>query len=98
MELVYGVARTMCDSDVVPIANHGAGVWGYKNYDKLNIIHHRAVRSYSGVHRSSSTVVLNGDMGWNYPVVTRRLDMLRLWVRLVNTPNNRLTKQILMWD
>ena len=91
MELVYGVTRTMSVSYVVPTSIHGAGVWGYKNYDKLNIIHHRALRSYLGVYRSASTVVLNGEMRWDYPVITRKLAMLRLCVRLLNTPNNGLT-------
>ena len=86
------------DSFVTPISDYCASIWGFKDYDKCNTIHHRALRSFLGVHKFTSNVVINGDMGWVLPSVRRKLDMLRLCKRIWNMDDNRLTKQIFNVD
>ena len=86
------------DSGVVPIMDYASGVWGFKNYDKPQVVHNRAQRAFLGVHRYASNVVVNGDMGWISPVVRRKLDIIRLWSRLDKMQDTRLTKRIFLWD
>ena len=37
-------------------------------------------------------------MGWVPSRVRRKVEMLRLWNRLVNMADGRLTKRIFLWD
>ena len=96
--LLYLSYTKLYDTCVSTIINYGAAVWGYKNYDKPNTIHNRAIRTYLGVHRFSSNIAINGEMGWVTPKVRRHLDIIRLWYRIVKMDNNRLPKKIMLWD
>ncbi len=78
--------------------DYSAGVWGYARYDKPKTVQHRALRSFLGVHRCTSNVVINGDTGWKPPVVRRKVSMIKLLERLVNMPGYRITKKIFNWD
>jgi hypothetical protein len=75
-----------------------SGVWGYKKYDRPQVIQNRAARAFLGVHRCTSNVVVNGDMGWVTPDVRRKLNILRLWVRIEKMDDERLTKKVYKWD
>lgn len=86
------------DACVVPVMDYASGVWGYNRYDKPNVVQHRAIRSFLGVHRYTSNVAIDGDMGWIWPIVRRKLEMLKLFKRLFNMSESRLTKKILKWD
>ena len=37
-------------------------------------------------------------MGWEPPEIRHKCDMVRLWNRLINMPDSRLTKHIFKWD
>ena len=83
---------------VIPIMDYCGGVWGYKPYEKCGSVQNRAIRAFLGVHRYASNVAINGDCGWVSARTRRKLDMLRLWHRLVSMSNDRLTKRIFLWD
>ena len=89
---------TLYDKCVVSISDLNSGVWGFKEYATPNNIHHRAIRSFLGVHRNTSLVVLNGDIGWTPPIVRRKLNIIRLWYRLEMMDNHRLPKLVYLWD
>ena len=57
-------------------------------YERLKMIQNRACRAFLGVHRFTSNVVVNGDMGWTVPEVRRELNMLR--ARLEKMDDDRL--------
>ena len=78
--------------------DYASGVWGYRKYDRPQVIQNRAGRAFLGVHRFTSNVVVNGDMGWITPDVRRKLNMLRLWVRIEKMDDHRLTKKVYKWD
>ncbi len=42
--------------------------------------------------------LLRGEMGWHSIRLTRWLNMLKYWNRLINLDDNRLTKKIFNWD
>ena len=86
------------DTCVLPIMNYASGVWGYRRYDKPNTVHNRAIRSFLGVHRYSSNVAIQGDVGWKWPIVHRKLEMLKLFRRIFLMSNESLTRQIMKWD
>ena len=56
------------------------------------------MRAFMGVHKYASIPGLYGDMAWKSPVTRHRLEMIRLWIRIVEMDNSRLTKRIYVWD
>ena len=78
--------------------NYCAAVWGYKTYTKIESVQNRAIRFYLGVHSYASNHAINGDIGWESCNVRHQVEMLRFWNRMCNMGNNRLTKQVFLWD
>ena len=97
-ECGYNTFTKMYNAGVLPVMVYAAGVWGFKNYDKLDNLQRKAMRYFLGVHRFASNHVIEGDMGWPPTSVSRHVEMLRLWNRLVTLRENRLTKKIFDYD
>ena len=96
--LGYQTYTKLYHTGVVPIMDYCSGIWGYQNFGKLNTIQNRSQRLYLGVHRFASNLAINGDMGWVNSNTRRKLEMLRLWKRLIKMDNSRLSKKIILWD
>lgn len=94
----YNTYSKLYESCVCPVMDYSSGVWGFKNYDKINSVQNKAMRIFLGVHRFAPTLALEGDMGWLMPRYRRWLHILRLWNRLVTMADNRLTKHIFVND
>ncbi len=75
--------------------NYGSDVWGYDNSEAGDKIQFRAIRYYLGVHPKTPLLALEGDMEWNSYKIRQRINMIRLWNRLINMDENRLTKEYL---
>ena len=94
----YDTYTKLYNSCVVPVMDYSAGVWGYSNYNKPNTVHNRAIRSFLGVHKYTSNIAINGDVGWTPPAVRRKIEMLKLFNRLMHLDKDRLTYRIFKWD
>ena len=79
---------------VAPILDYGSGVWGYNRFSKTETIQNRALRYFLGVHRFAPNHAIQGDMGWPLCATRRKLEMCRLWNRIVSLPINRLPRII----
>ena len=71
-------------------------MWGYKYQAKIDSVQNRAIRCFLGVHRFAPNHAIQGDMGWPSSSHRRKLDMCRLWNRLVTMPSSRLPYQVFM--
>ncbi len=96
--LHHSVYKKYYETCIAPIMDYCSAIWGYKTYDKCDTIQNRALRSFLGVHRYASNLVLFGDTGWTLPVIRRRLEMIRFWYRLLKMENTRLTKHVFLWE
>jgi exonuclease III len=96
--LVFKTYSKLYESCIIPIMDYAAGVWGFPNYDRPNTVQNRAIRSFLGVHRYASNVAIQGDVGWKWPVVRRKIEMLKLFKRIMLMDDDRLTKKMLIWD
>ena len=94
----YNTFTTLFHSCVVPILDYCSGVWGFKSTTKCDAVQNRAIRYFLGVHKFAPILAINGDMGWDNCILRHRLNMVRLWNRLISMPDVRVTKQIFMWD
>ena len=86
------------ESLVTPIIDYGSAIWGFKNYDNIEKVQNRATRFFTGVHKYSPTLGHMGDMGWESNRNRWKIHSLRLWNRLVDMDNSRITKKIFNWD
>ena len=96
--LGYNAYRTMYNACVAPIMDYGSAVWGYGAHTKLDVLQNRAIRYYLGVHEYAANLAINGDMGWTPCRIRRKVEMLRLWNRLVCMEDGRLTKHVFQWE
>ena len=86
------------DSNVTPIIEHGSGVWGFKEYDGLNRLQNRAIRSYLGTGKFTPISALTGEMGWIPLYVRTHCQMVKLWCRIVSMHKDRIPLRIFLWD
>ena len=89
---------TLFNSGVLSISDYCAGVWGTKNYNKVEQVSYRGARYFLGVHRFTSTDALLGEMGWSSARTRHKILILRLWNRLCEMSPDRLTSKIFQWD
>ncbi len=94
----YSTYTKLYESGVTPILDYCSGVWGYNKLEKIDTVQNRALRLYLGVHKFSPNHAINADMGWITSRVRRHVEILRLWNRLINMEDDRLTKKVFMWD
>ena len=83
---------------VTTVMDYSSAIWGYKQYDKCDTVHNRAMRAFLGVHRFASVPGITGDMVWQTPKHRRHIEILRFWLRVVSMDDNRLTKRVYLWD
>jgi hypothetical protein len=96
--LGYNTYTKLFSSCVQPIMDYGSEVWGLNEFPKLDTVQNRAIRVFLGVHGYAANVAITGDMGWTASRVRRQVAMVRYWNRLVEMPEERLTKQVFLWD
>ena len=53
-------------------------MWGFKEYDGLNRLQNRAIRSYLGTGKFTPISALTGEMGWIPPYVRTHCQMVKL--------------------
>ena len=90
----YRTFKKLYDACITKVADYSAGVWGLGLYPKLNNIHNRAVRTYLGVHKYAPILALTGELSFTPPEIRRKVEMIRLWNRIIKMPDSRLPKII----
>ena len=96
--LHYDTYSKLYNNLVVPVMDYSSAIWGYKDYNKNNTVQHRAMRTFLGVGKYTAIPALYGELCWMTPHMRHQLDMIRLFVRLVNMSGDRLTHQVFKWD
>ena len=85
-------------SCVNPVLNYSAEVWGYKDFQSINKVQNRAIRSFLGVNNFTSNLAIQGDIGWTSPKANRHLAMIRYFNRIVGMDEERLPRKIFNWE
>lgn len=94
----FSTYTTLFENCVDPVLYYAAGIWGTKCYKKVEDIQLRAIRFFLGVHKFTSLLALQGDMGWIPPKVKGFVNTIYLWNRLITMNDSRLTKRVFKWD
>ncbi len=96
--LGYSTFSLLYDACVSPILNYASGVWGYKESKTADSIENTAAHCFLGVHKFAPTLAVQGDMGWLPGSIRRKCEMIRLWNRLLNMPEDRINKKVFIWS
>lgn len=96
--LGYYTYTTMYNAGVCPILDYASEIWGYKSFPKIDTVQNRAIRAFLGVHTYAANAAINGDFGWTYSSVRRKVAMVRYWNKLQSMDEDRLTKRVLLWE
>ena len=94
----YETFTKLYKSGVQPISEYAAGVWGHHKALHIDTIQNRAMRYYLGVHKFAANAAIIADMGWNKPIYDRYICLSKFWNRVIQMSDDRLTKQIFMYD
>ena len=96
--LGYSTFTKLYNACVCPILDYASGIWGAKEFDKIDHVQNRAIRAFLGVHNFAPNLGIQGDMGWTSSSVRRKVNIVRVWNNLVNMNSNRLAKKVFQWD
>ena len=97
-DLPYESFYKCFDSNVNPVTDYGAEVWGYMKDSSTDLVQLNATKTFLGVHKFAPNPGVLGDMGWTPSCIRRKICLLRYWNRLINMNNSRLTKCIFNED
>ena len=94
----FSTFTSLYEKCVSPILDYSSEIWGFKRYVKAEQVEQRAMRFFLGVHRFAPILGIQGDMGWVPSNIRWKICILRYWNRLLKMNQNRLTKQVFLWD
>ena len=97
----YGSGRTRVENvqgTLLSITDYSHEVIGFHQYLGSNKIHTKAICSYIGVGHSAPLCAIRSEMGWMEPRSRTQIRMLRFDFRMKQMSNNRLTKQLFLYD
>ena len=92
--LGYETYTKLYNSCISPIMDYCSGIWGRQNNDNILKVHNRAIRCFLGVNKYAPIAGFQGDMGWIWPQVRHKIEMLRYWNRILQLEQGRLPKQL----
>ena len=97
-DMGFNTYNVLYNTGVLPVLEYASEIWGYKHYKCTDSIQERAIRYFLGLHRFTPIPALRGEVGWISTQCRRWINMVRFWNRLVEMPENRLTRKLFTWD
>ena len=94
----YETYCTLYHSYILPVANYGVAVWGFKECWAPQVLQNKIMRFFLGVHRFAPLPMLWTEMDWVNIGKTRWIEMLRYMNRLATMDESCIPKQILRWE
>ncbi len=80
----------------MPITDYSSGIWIYLKSVEGEKIQNRVTIFYLGVPKKAPNLAIQGDMGWTRTKVRHKFSQIRKWNRLIQMPDERLTKRCLI--
>ena len=78
--------------------NYGSEIWGYRSYQKLETVLNRFLKAYLGTVKTTPTSMILGDCGM-YPLqISRKVNMVRYFYKLIMLPRDRLLWKVFQYD
>lgn len=100
-ELPMSQRCKLFDSLITPILNYGSEIWGFHEGKDIENVHVKFCRYMLNVRKSTNISALYGELGRFPMYIMRKLNMIKYWIKLLNSGNNsivRLTYDMLKLD
>ena len=94
----FNIFEMLYNSCVTSITDYSHEVIGFHQYSGSASVHTKAIRAYLGVGHSANLCGLRSEMGWLEPRSRTQVKMFRYFLKLRKMPDDRLTKQIFIYD
>ena len=94
----YNVYSLLYNSCVTSVSDYSGPVTGYLQYDSTLKIHLRAIRAFLGVPKNACNVGVLIEVDLLLPQYRTQIQMIRQYHRMICMDDDRLTKQIFVWD
>lgn len=95
--LPFSTYSKLYDSIVWSTISYGAAIWGDREFTSINAVQNRAERFFMGVGRYTPNAAVNGDMGWEKPIVKQWSSVVNNWFRIRNMNDGRINKKVYKW-
>ena len=94
----YSTFTKMYNTCVTSVSDYFSAIWCHSKSKVINKVHNRAMRYFLGVPNKTPILAMQGDMAWLTSKGRHCIERIRLWNRLVQMNNDRLTKKVFLWD
>ena len=94
----FNIFEMLYNCCVTSITDYSHEVIGFHQYTGSTSVHSKAIRAYLGVGHSANLCGLRSEMGWLEPRSRTQIRMFRYYLKLRKLPDDRLTKQIYIYD
>ena len=94
----YDVYTKLISSLVEPVLFYCAGIWGTRYYKEIDVVVNKACRHFLGTNKNASNIATRGDIGWDSCIIKQKLETVRLWCRLKQQSENRLSSKVHHWS
>ena len=84
LQLEIDIQLVLFDFLILPVLLYGCEVWGHEITTELEKIHTKFCKNMLHLNKSTSTVMLYGELGRAPLDVTVKYRMISFWARLVN--------------
>ena len=94
----YNVYSLLYNACVTSVSDYSGPVTGFLQYDSTLKIHLRAIRAFLGVPKNTCNVGVLSEVDLLLPRYRTNIQMVRQYHRMTRMDDERLTKQIFLWD
>ena len=94
IELPTSEKCRLFDTLVGSILNYGSEIWGLNEAKDVERIHTKFCRWVLGVKKSTNLTGLYGELGRVPLIINRKVNILKYWVKLLNTEENAIPRKI----
>ena len=96
--MTYNVFAKLYATLIEPIMYYGAGIWGTREHKLLNTVQNKAARLFLGTGKNASNLATQADMGWSSPTFKQKTEVFRLYMKIHEINDNRISKKIHVWS
>ena len=82
------------DSLILPVLHFSSEIWGTHNAQEIESVHTKFCRKILSVKKSTNLGAIYGELGRVPLLVKRECNIIRYWIKILNSDNNTLLKQI----
>jgi len=93
-EIPVGNKLELFDKLITPILNYGSEVWGFFKALPIERVHMQFCKQLLGVKKCTQNDFVYGEVGRINYQSRRYLNIIKYWVKLLRTPDNKFIKKI----